>query len=477
MENEYYRRLDPVDDPQGNPKTLPAINEIKVSQPAQVINIKDIPFADLEIPEYQRPYKWGVKNVNQLINDLLTFSKSKEYRLGTLVLNDNKIVDGQQRIVTLSLLLYALFQRPDISKDNPYQELHDHVNVFWRRTKFKNAYSIGHVRENLGAILERREDVTNELLTFLLERCEFVVVQLKDIAEAFQYFDSQNARGKDLEPHDLLKAFHLREIEHFDKNDGKNIDDWQAMDTKKLAMLFLSMFRVKNWAKRNSGRKFTKDDVDVFKGISLEDKRFPYYMQQIICNYFADLYQSSPSRKIDKATFEFPFQLDQMCINGSRFFDMVRHYRKLYSEIINPETFRNFGYKDDGSKVSGVSAYEIITLLNTYDLNCRKRAGDQFVRQLFDSLLLYYVDRFGYTDEINKVVRKLFLCAYRIRIEHWSVQLATVDNDAISGTMFTTIRDSKTPYGIINWSICDINLAKNSKGEILDIYNKILGNE
>lgn len=109
MDNKYYMGLDTVNESLSNPKPLPAINEIKVSQPAQIIRIKDIPFADLEIPGYQRPYKWGVKNVNQLINDLLTFSKSKEYRLGTLVLNDNKIVDGQQRIVTLSLLLYALF--------------------------------------------------------------------------------------------------------------------------------------------------------------------------------------------------------------------------------------------------------------------------------------------------------------------------------------------------------------------------------
>lgn len=185
MDNKYYRGLGSADGLQRNLKALPAINEIKVSQPAQIIRIKDIPFADLEIPEYQRPYKWGVKNVNQLINDLLTFSKSREYRLGTLVLNDNKIVDGQQRIVTLSLLLYALFQRPDISKDNPYQELQDNVNVFWRRTKFKNVYSIGHVRENLSAIFERREDLTNELLMFLVERCEFVVVRLKDIGGGF----------------------------------------------------------------------------------------------------------------------------------------------------------------------------------------------------------------------------------------------------------------------------------------------------
>ena len=65
------------------------------------------------IPDYQRPYKWTVKNVQQLIDDLLThFRDSKVYRIGTIVLykNDGKseIVDGQQRLTTLSLLLYKL---------------------------------------------------------------------------------------------------------------------------------------------------------------------------------------------------------------------------------------------------------------------------------------------------------------------------------------------------------------------------------
>lgn len=39
-----------------------------------------------------------------------------------------------------------------------------------------------------------------------------VVITVDKISEAFQLFDSQNTRGRALYPHDLLKAYHLREI-------------------------------------------------------------------------------------------------------------------------------------------------------------------------------------------------------------------------------------------------------------------------
>lgn len=460
---------------------IPDVQPISIRKPAEVIGIKDLPFDNLEIPKYQRPYKWGVKNVNQLITDLQVFSKSKEYRLGTLVLHDNEIVDGQQRIITLSLLLYALFQNKEVIKDNSYQDVRERINIFWQRTKFKNAYSIANVRENLKVIKERRADLDKKFLDFLLNHCEFVVVQLSDIAEAFQFFDSQNARGKDLEPHDLLKAFHLREIKNFTKKDGENITTWQDMNTDHLATLFLSMFRVKQWARNNEGRTFTKDDVGVFKGISLDSNVFPYYMQQIVCHYFADIYQNDLSRKIDRSTFEFPFQLDQICINGSRFFDMVRHYDKLYSAIISEDTFIPFINDKENA-----SAYEIVNTLNSYDK--RNRQGDVYVRQLFDCLLMYYVDRFGY-DNINKVARKLFCYTYRLRLEHYSVQLSTVDNEAIYGSrenatffspMFRIIRDAKTPYDILGENIRQANrqsMASNSDGDIKNLYNKLTGNE
>ena len=83
---------------------------------AKVVKLKEILLGkDLSIPGYQRPYKWTIKHVQQLLDDLLTHFRNQEqvYRIGTVVIhkyNEEKldIVDGQQRLITLSLLLYYL---------------------------------------------------------------------------------------------------------------------------------------------------------------------------------------------------------------------------------------------------------------------------------------------------------------------------------------------------------------------------------
>lgn len=433
-----------------------------------VMLIKNLPFDNFEIPNYQRPYKWKPKHVNQLINDLQTFRDKKEYRLGTLVLHDNNIVDGQQRTVTLSLLFYVLYENlmTNTSKEVPYNDFLQKIKIYWQRTAFKDPISIAHVRENLICIRERKDDLDEDMLTFLLEKCQFVVVRLPKIAEAFQFFDSQNARGKDLEPHDLLKAFHLREIPELSKRDNQNITHWQDEDPKTLVKLFLAMYRVNRWSKKYSGDKFTKDDIDVFKGISLNTKYYPFYLQQIICHCFINDYVDNKTRMIDKTNMEYPFQLDQVCINGSRFFDMVRYYGSLFKQITKSDTYKPFGTHER-------SAYKIISFLNTY--NNRNRKGDTYTRELFNCMLLYYIDRFGF-EEIDKVVWKLFKEVYKLRLMHYSVKLATIDNYAIDGRMFTTIRDAQTPFDIINIPTCQLeNIAANideNKDELLKLYKQ-----
>ena len=100
---------------------------------------------------------------------------------------------------------------------------------------------------------------------------------------------------------------------------------------------------------------FTKDNVDTFKGISLEDKRYPFYMQQIICHFFSSFYANELSRQINQSKLEFPFQIDQICINGSRFFDMIRHYDALYNKITNENEYIEYDSTEDSK-----SAYKII---------------------------------------------------------------------------------------------------------------------
>jgi uncharacterized protein with ParB-like and HNH nuclease domain len=84
-------------------------------------NVNNVLNMNLAIPDYQRPYCWSKKSVRDLLNDIQnTYEKCKnnieyKYRIGTIILyydtkDDKKIyeiVDGQQRIVTLSLIKYV----------------------------------------------------------------------------------------------------------------------------------------------------------------------------------------------------------------------------------------------------------------------------------------------------------------------------------------------------------------------------------
>ena len=68
-----------------------------------------------------------------------------------------------------------------------------------------------------------------ETTLFFYQKCQVVKVVLYDVSEAFQFFDSQNARGVDLAPHDLLKAFHLREMQNnvSEKKQTKIVETWE----------------------------------------------------------------------------------------------------------------------------------------------------------------------------------------------------------------------------------------------------------
>ena len=87
----------------------------------QLITVADLlVIPELRIPDYQRPYKWTQKNLNALLADLRRYKGKSAYRLGTIVFHhhyeDQKgiptetldIVDGQQRTLTLLLLVKAI---------------------------------------------------------------------------------------------------------------------------------------------------------------------------------------------------------------------------------------------------------------------------------------------------------------------------------------------------------------------------------
>jgi hypothetical protein len=440
-----------------------------------IINISKLVQEErLSIPDYQRPYKWSLKNVNQLIDDILVHREKTAYRIGTIVLHKEKdkesskeklnIVDGQQRSITILLIAMALQNHLPESVQSEMRKHHFEIpkTNLTQSLTFSHPISQKNIHHNYREIRRRIIDFDLASIRFFFEKCEFVQVVLNDVSEAFQFFDSQNARGRDLEPHDLLKAFHLRELTGNITEQEKIvlIDQWEKLKTDDLKLLFAQLlFRVRNWSKGYSARYFTKDYIDVFKGISPESETpFPYAEMYKISHFFVEDYNSNYHRKIDKQKVDYPFQLNQVIINGKRFFEFVNHYWNIKEKMY--ECLR----QDE-------KGMEIINVLDKYPQ--RERTGDQYIRNLFDCSLLFYWDKFG-NKEIGRVAEKLFVWAYSRRLMQHSVQLASIDNYALEYPfIFNVIHQALQPKEVLNVPIIAIHDSKIVRKELTDIIELI----
>lgn len=390
----------------------------------------------LDIPYYQRPYKWTNKNVIQLIDDIHRFKSDTPYRIGTVVIHredgKDRIVDGQQRTITFLLILKAITEYKLDTLNDALKVQISEVNSQLFAPVFKSDITKENIQKNYNSIKRKLDNMEESFVDYFLNKCEVTYFVIDDVSEAFQFFDSQNARGKDLEPHDLLKAYHLREM-HTNSNlisedeVKKLVAVWENTDSKELAKLFSEfLYRVRGWSKGDSSKYFSKKDADLFKGITLDSiDLYPYTL------IYRNMEEYLKIRGVMNADSSFPFQLDQTIINGKHFFEMIGFYKNLHDNV-----YKNL----DGL---GKAAQDIIKILGEYD--GRNRTGDKYVRMLFDCALLFYIDKFGMKD-VSKAIEKIFIWAYRIRLTYQNLQLVSVDNYVVRElNLFKKIKEATFP--------------------------------
>lgn len=211
------------------------------------------------IDEYQREYKWERRNIEELVSDLLTKFQSDfregdapaatssygEYFLGSIIVTErsgkNYLVDGQQRVTSLTLLLIHLYRvakarelgvaatiEPMIFSDNRGEQqfnldIQERLPVL--RALFNGeAYNPDGKDESLGTILARYEDIESldlagdlgeALPTFiywLMDNVGLIEIATSNDSHAYAIFETMNDRGKPLSPVDMLKAYLLGPI-------------------------------------------------------------------------------------------------------------------------------------------------------------------------------------------------------------------------------------------------------------------------
>jgi hypothetical protein len=209
------------------------------------------------IPGYQRPYAWGQDQAQELLDDLIgalvtapaQLGEAAPYFLGSIVLikgeasSEATVVDGQQRLTTLTLLLSAIratVQDPavQIGITKRIYEQGDVVSATQARYRLSlrdrdRDFFRGYVQHENGlqslmqlstllpdaqarlranaqlfmdglAKLQQAELV--RLVQFIITRCYLVTVATPDLDSAYRIFGVLNSRGLDLSATDILKA-------------------------------------------------------------------------------------------------------------------------------------------------------------------------------------------------------------------------------------------------------------------------------
>ena len=205
-----------------------------------------------EIPVFQRPYAWEKEQVDDLLDDLLFAMRrddAEPYFLGSVVLikgdsPDSQVVDGQQRLTTLTMLMCVLRELTDdpgvkSGLDTRIRQLADDlagrpqvVRLSLRRQDrdffYENVQNSGgivnllenpprretdsqqRIFENVEhlhkALNELAAEERRRLAAFIILQCYMVIVATSDMTSAYRIFSVMNDRGLDLSATDILKA-------------------------------------------------------------------------------------------------------------------------------------------------------------------------------------------------------------------------------------------------------------------------------
>jgi hypothetical protein len=224
-----------------------------------------------EVPIYQREYAWTLEEVEEFWSDLLDAQNSESYFLGLLILTQEKgryhVVDGQQRILTLTLLAAALrgealkhgrktlaaklesdFLKTinyatdetesrvvlsDAADDRtlqkivdgePFEATDDRSDISQRIT---DAYVFlrGRLQRDIGNDTFRKLGTWTEFIT---DKLYFAVFIHPDARSAYKVFEAINTRGRDLTTAELLKNYVLSETPTAEQKKAL-YEEWQSI--------------------------------------------------------------------------------------------------------------------------------------------------------------------------------------------------------------------------------------------------------
>ena len=234
------------------------------------------------IPRFQRPYSWEKDHVAEFWNDAVLESET-DYFIGSIVVfkKENElfgIVDGQQRLTTITLILcalrdfylsnnfenlakgvHSLIEKIDLNNKKhyilqtessypyfqeyiqKYDEPDTNVELGSEEENLKNAFDLinRYIESELTKIRNDKQINDNDRL-FVIQRklneirdkvlrLKVIYIELEDEDDAYIIFETLNTRGKDLRVADLVKNYLTKLIKAKNANVDIPKDKWNVI--------------------------------------------------------------------------------------------------------------------------------------------------------------------------------------------------------------------------------------------------------
>ena len=331
----------------------------------------------LTIPNYQRIYCWEERHVKCLLDDVFEHIASAgdtPYRLGTLILHAHDghydIIDGQQRLITLALLLSTLGIKTSLLKEK-------------LTSKQSKAY-VAYNKHLIQQYVDRRIPQASkriEQAESLLQRIEWSVLILQNtsIDLAYTFFSRQNSRGVALSDYDLLKAHHLRYIPLGNESQAQHVTEvWNQM--------------IEEGRKENQNTQ-----PDYVRTLDTYIYRLRKWMRKAECDDRTGNYRIKRAYEAAALIEEIPpfgesFHFNEPIQGGAHFFGYVERHRHKYHAFCQTEEYSSLHTTMQGGSF-------------------------QWYRDAIESVLFAYFLKFG-TDYLSEALMLIMRIVLQHRYEH-----------------------------------------------------------
>lgn len=292
------------------------------------------------IPRFQRPYSWEKEHIDQFWFDTIK-NHNNEYFIGSFVLFKKEddlygIVDGQQRITTITLILCALrdsylkYQLIDqavgvhnlvekIDLDNKkkfilqtessypyfqeyiqkYDEPEINVEMGAEETNLKCAFEIinKYIESDIEEINKDKQipekiEAIEKHLGFIrncILKLNVIYIELDNEEDAYTVFETLNTRGKELNVSDLIKNFLLKNLKNKNEKVDLAKDKWNKIKDcidRASVTIDIDTFMVHQWLSKYEYT--TKKNLFRRVEIKIKEKDVQTYLNQLV--FDAEIY-------------------------------------------------------------------------------------------------------------------------------------------------------------------------------------------